>query len=318
MGVGTYRFVSQANLDAFKANPAKYEPAYGGFCAYGAALGKKFDGDPRYWKIVDGRLYLNLNGDIQTEWSKDISGTKADTNWGRIQAVPVHKSQLGTASNGRLRTNRPQPAMHQDQMTMAPSSDIAFTPSVKAAQQRRGSRSAYARLEAKGGWATTIEPSLADFIAEMRSFYLATASKDGQPYVQHRGGPPGFLRVIDERTLAFADFSGNRQYITTGNLAENPRAMIFLMDYANRQRVKIWGTARVVENDAELNARLFPEGYKARVDSAILFTVEAWDANCPHHIPQMLFADDVAQTVDALKTRIGELEAENTRLRGSL
>jgi predicted pyridoxine 5'-phosphate oxidase superfamily flavin-nucleotide-binding protein len=203
-------------------------------------------------------------------------------------------------------------------MTMAPSSDMAFTPSVKAAQERRGSRSAYARMETKGGWATTIEPSLAGFIAEMRSFYLATASKDGQPYVQHRGGPPGFLRVIDGKTLAFADFAGNRQYITTGNLAENPRAMIFLMDYANRQRVKIWGTARVVENDAELNARLFPEGYKARVDAVIVFSVEAWDANCPQHIPQMLFADDVAQTVGALKTRIGELETENARLRGSL
>jgi predicted pyridoxine 5'-phosphate oxidase superfamily flavin-nucleotide-binding protein len=201
---------------------------------------------------------------------------------------------------------------------MTSSSDIAFSPSVKTVQERRGSRSAYARMEDKGGWATTVEPSLAGFIAKMRSFYLATASNDGQPYVQHRGGPPGFLRVIDGKTLAFAEFAGNRQYITTGNLAENPRAMIFLMDYANRQRVKIWGTARVVENDAELNARLFPEGYKARADAAILFTVEAWDTNCPQHIPQMLFADDVAQTVDGLKTRIGELETENARLRGSL
>jgi predicted pyridoxine 5'-phosphate oxidase superfamily flavin-nucleotide-binding protein len=198
---------------------------------------------------------------------------------------------------------------------MASSTDIAFSPAVKSVQERRGSRAAYARVEQKGGWATTLDPSLAGFIAEMRSFYLATASKDGQPYVQHRGGPPGFLRVLDDKTLAFADFAGNRQYITTGNLAENPRAMIFLMDYAHRRRVKIWGTARVVENDAELNARLFPEGYKARVDAVILFTIEAWDANCPQHIPQMLFADDVAQSVDALKDRIGELEAENARLR---
>jgi len=198
---------------------------------------------------------------------------------------------------------------------MASSTDIAFSPAVKSVQERRGSRAAYARVEQKGGWATTLDPSLAGFIAEIRSFYLATASKDGQPYVQHRGGPPGFLRVLDDKTLAFADFAGNRQYITTGNLAENPRAMIFLMDYAHRRRVKIWGTARVVENDAELNARLFPEGYKARVDAVILFTIEAWDANCPQHIPQMLFADDVAQSVDALKDRIGELEAENARLR---
>lgn len=146
---------------------------------------------------------------------------------------------------------------------VVPSSDIAFTTSVKSVQERRGSRAAYARLEAKGGWAKTIDAKLADFIASMRSFYLATASKDGQPYVQHRGGPPGFLRVIDERTLAFADFSGNRQYITTGNLAENPRALIFLMDYQHRQRVKIWGIARVIEDDPELVARLFPEAYRA-------------------------------------------------------
>ena len=199
----------------------------------------------------------------------------------------------------------------------APSSDIAFSPAVKTVQERRGSRTAYARMEQKGGFATTIEPSLAAFIAQARSFYLATASKDGQPYVQHRGGPPGFLRVLDETTLAFADFAGNRQYITTGNLAENPRAMIFLMDYATRRRVKIWGTARVVEQDTALNARLFPDGYKARAEAAILFTVEAWDSNCPQHIPHMLFAEDVAPVVDALKTRIVQLEAENARLRGA-
>ena len=173
-------------------------------------------------------------------------------------------------------------------------------------------------MEQKGGFATTIDASLAELHrGSARSFYLATASKDGQPYVQHRGGPPGFLRVLDEKTLAFADFGGNRQYITTGNLAENPRAMIFLMDYQNRRRVKIWGTARVVEHDAELNARLFPENYKARAEAAILFTIEAWDTNCPQHIPQMLFAEDVARVVDALKDRVTQLEAENARLRGA-
>jgi hypothetical protein len=195
-----------------------------------------------------------------------------------------------------------------------PSSDIAFTPSVKAVQERRGSRKGYARMETKGGFATTIDPNLAGFIAGIRSFYLATANKDGQPYIQHRGGPPGFLRVIDDKTLAFADFSGNRQYISTGNLAENPRALLFLMDYENRQRVKIWGTARVIEDDAELIAKLFPKGYKARAEAAILFTVEAWDANCPQHIPQMLFAEDVAGVVVALQDRIAALEAENARL----
>lgn len=197
---------------------------------------------------------------------------------------------------------------------MIPSSDIAFTPSVKAVQERRGSRKGYARMETKGGFATTIDPNLAGFIAGMRSFYLATANNDGQPYIQHRGGPPGFLRAIDDKTLAFADFSGNRHYISTGNLAENPRALLFLMDYENRQRVKIWGTARVIEDDAELIAKLFPKGYKARAEAAILFTVEAWDANCPQHIPQMLFAEDVAGVVVALQDRIAALEAENARL----
>jgi predicted pyridoxine 5'-phosphate oxidase superfamily flavin-nucleotide-binding protein len=196
------------------------------------------------------------------------------------------------------------------------STDIAFSPAVKAVQERRGSRTTYARLEQNDGWDTKIDAILAKFIAGMRSFYLATASKDGQPYVQHRGGPPGFLRVIDETTLAFADFAGNRQYITTGNLAENPRAVLFLMDYLHRKRVKIWGQARVIENDPELIARLFPEDYRARPEAAILFTVEAWDANCPQHIPQMVFAEDVAAAIEALNERIAALEAENARLRG--
>src|SRR5262245_55280835 len=125
----------------------------------------------------------------------------------------------------------------------APTTDIAFTPSVKAIQSELGSRAGYARLEAKGGWPADITPDLAGFIGEVRSFYLATANAQGQPYVQHRGGPAGFLRVLDARTLAFADFSGNRQYITAGNLAEHDRAFIFLMDYANRRRVKLFGRA---------------------------------------------------------------------------
>jgi len=197
-----------------------------------------------------------------------------------------------------------------------PSTEIAFSPSVKAVQERRGSRSTYERLERNGGWNTKIDARLAEFIAGMRSFYLATASKDGQPYVQHRGGPPGVLRVIDETTLAFADFAGNRQYISTGNLAENPRAMLFLMDYQHRRRVKIWGQARVIEDDPALIARLFPDDYRARPEAAILFTVEAWDTNCPQHIPQMLFAEDVAAATEALNERIAALEAENARLRG--
>ena len=200
---------------------------------------------------------------------------------------------------------------------MTPSSDIAFSPSVKAVQARRGSRAGYAKMEQKGGFATTIDDALAGFIAEQRSFYLATANDEGQPYIQHRGGPKGFLRVLDDKTLAFADFSGNKQYITTGNLADNPKAFIFLMDYANRRRVKIWGTARAVEDDPELVAKLMPEGYRARGEQAVLFTIEAYDVNCPQHIPQMVFAEDVAEIVTGLRKRIGELEAENARLRAS-
>ena len=198
---------------------------------------------------------------------------------------------------------------------MTLSSDIAFSPSVKAVQQRRGSRAGYAKMEGKGGFATSIDASLAEFIAKQRSFYLATVNADGQPYIQHRGGPAGFLRVLDDKTLGFADFSGNRQYISTGNLADNAKATLFLMDYANRMRVKIWGTARAVANDPSLTAALFPDGYKARAEQAIVFTVEAWDSNCPQHIPQMFFAEDVAAMVERFERRIAELEAENARLR---
>ncbi len=200
---------------------------------------------------------------------------------------------------------------------MSSPSDIAFTPAVKAVQERRGSRQGYAQLEAKGGWATTVSPDLAAFIAEVRSFYLGTASKGGQPYIQHRGGPRGFLRVLDEKTLAFADFRGNRQYITTGNLAENPRAFIFLMDYANRRRVKLWGSARVVEDDPELLRSLTTEGYNARPEQAIVFTLKAWDVNCQQHIPQMVFTEDIKGAVDKLKDRIAQLEQENAELRAA-
>ncbi len=202
-------------------------------------------------------------------------------------------------------------------MNIPCSSDIAFTPSVKAAQERRGSRLGYAQMEAKGGWATTVSPDLAALIADVRSFYLATASRDGQPYVQHRGGPKGFLRVLDEGTLAFADFSGNRQYITTGNLAENARAFIFLMDYANRRRVKLWGSARIIDDDPELMQRLTVEGYRGRPEQVIVFTLEAWDVNCPQHIPQMVFAEDIKVALDVLKDRIAQLEQENAALRAA-
>ena len=202
--------------------------------------------------------------------------------------------------------------------TNTPSSDIAFTASVKALQERRGSRKAYRRMEERGGWETRVTPELAAFLGERNSAYLATANSAGQPYIQHRGGPKGFIRVLDDKTLGFADFVGNRQYITTGNLAENDSAFLFLMDYAHRQRIKIWGRARVVENDAGLLAKLMPEGYDARPQQAIVFTIEAWDVNCPQHIPQKLDAADVAAAVAKLERRVSELEAENARQRESL
>jgi predicted pyridoxine 5'-phosphate oxidase superfamily flavin-nucleotide-binding protein len=194
-------------------------------------------------------------------------------------------------------------------------SDVAFTPAVKAIQARKGSRRAYARMEKGGSWETTITPELTAFIAAQTSVFLATANAAGQPYIQHRGGPAGFLRVIDEHTIAFADFVGNRQFITSGNLGENPRAHLFLMDYAHRQRIKIWGTARVVEGDAELLASLMPAGYKARGEQAILFTVSAWDSNCPQHIPQRFEAAEVAALLAARDRRIDELETELRALR---
>ena len=198
-----------------------------------------------------------------------------------------------------------------------PSSDVAFTPAVKAVQERRGSRKMYRRMEEHGGWETKVTPELAAFLAERDSAYFATANAAGQPYIQHRGGPKGFIHVLDEQTLAFADYVGNRQYISTGNLAENDRAFLFFMDYAHRRRVKIWGRARVVEDDSEFLARLMPKGYDAKPQQAIVFTVEAWDVNCPQHIPQKLDAADVAASVEKLQHRIAELEAENARLRAS-
>ncbi len=199
-----------------------------------------------------------------------------------------------------------------------PTSDLAFKPSVKAVQSRRGSRSAYARLEARGGFETRITDDLGRFLADRDSAYLATASATGRPYVQHRGGPKGFIRVLDEHTLGWADFRGNRQYVSTGNLAENDRAFLFLMDYARRTRVKIWGRARVVEDDTALLAQLAPEGYDATPEQAVLFTVEAWDVNCHQHIPQKIDAADVDGALAKLRARVEELEGENARLRRTL
>jgi predicted pyridoxine 5'-phosphate oxidase superfamily flavin-nucleotide-binding protein len=200
--------------------------------------------------------------------------------------------------------------------TLNYSSDVAFTPAVKSIQTRKGSRGAYARVEQNGGWRTEIDENLAAFLSQANSLYFATASADGQPYIQHRGGPKGFITILDNKTLAFADYSGNRQYITQGNLAENPKANIFLMDYAHRRRVKIWGEARVVEDDPALLESLMPQGYKARPEQVILFTIAAWDTNCPQHIPQKFDAADVAAALASRDARIAELEAELGALKG--
>jgi predicted pyridoxine 5'-phosphate oxidase superfamily flavin-nucleotide-binding protein len=193
-------------------------------------------------------------------------------------------------------------------------SDIAFTPAVKAIQARRGSRAAYARMEEGHGWHTTITSELAAFIAAQTSVFLGTANAAGQPYIQHRGGPPGFLRVLDEHTIAFAEFRGNRQFITQGNLAENPKAHLFLIDYANRQRIKLWGEARVVDDDTSLLAELMPKNGAARGEQVLEFRVLAWDANCPKHIPQRFDALDIARVLEERDRRIAELEAEIRRL----
>ena len=198
-----------------------------------------------------------------------------------------------------------------------PISDIAFTSAVKQAQEKRGSRRAYARMEKpgrQGPWQDVITPELAEFIAERDSLYLGTASADGQPHVQHRGGPKGFIKVLDTHTLAFADFAGNAQYISLGNLSENNKAFIFLMDYPNRSRVKIWGTAEFVEDDPELLVKVVDTSYEARPERVLLFHVQAWGPNCTQHIQQRFTDEEMAPRIRNLEERITELEEINASL----
>ncbi len=189
-------------------------------------------------------------------------------------------------------------------------SDVAFTPTVKRLQETKGSRQGYARMEEKAGWKNTVTEELAQFIGERDSFYLGTANADGQPTIQHRGGKPGFLKVIDDKTLAFADFRGNRQYISAGNLDENDKAYLFLMDYPNRRRIKIWGRARVVDDDADLLARLNDADYDGVPEQAVVFEITAWDVNCPQHITPRFTEAEVAEITAPLQQRIAELEAD--------
>lgn len=195
-------------------------------------------------------------------------------------------------------------------------SDVAFTPAVKKVQSEKGSRASYARMEQGTGWKTTVTPKLAAFLSGLDMFYLGTASAQGQPYIQYRGGPAGFLKVVDEKTLGFADFGGNRQYVSIGNLTENPRAFIFLMDYVNAQRIKLWGRARVVEGDPALLERLGDRAYPGAVERAVLFEIEAWDVNCPQHIHRRYPASVVAPAVEKLQREVGELRARLARYEG--
>ena len=202
-----------------------------------------------------------------------------------------------------------------------PISEIAFTATVKTAQEKRGSRASYARMEQRsdqGPWGDVVTPELAAFIDERDSLYLGSASADGQPYIQYRGGPKGFLKVLDEHTLGFADFAGNAQYISLGNLAENNKAFIFLMDYANRRRIKISGTAKFVEDDPEMLQIFVDANYKARPERALCFHVKAWSPNCPQHIKQRFTVDEMAPKIKKLQQCIADLEKTNASLRRQL
>ena len=188
-------------------------------------------------------------------------------------------------------------------------SDIAFTDAVKQWQEKEGSRFTYEKMAKGRDWQDKVTPHLADFLAERDSFYLATSNSEGQPYIQHRGGPKGFLKVIDEQTLGFADYAGNRQYISAGNLSENNKVHLFFMDYANRSRIKLWGEAKVVEGDEELMEQLKDETYKARPERVMLITVKAWDINCPQHITPRFTQEVIEPVITKLQDRIAELEA---------
>ena len=196
-------------------------------------------------------------------------------------------------------------------------SDIVFTPAARRAQAEHGSARHYANKMA-AGFPNIVTPELAAFIAEQDTAFLGTASADGAPYIQHRGGPKGFIKVVDERTLGFADYRGNRQYLTLGSLSENDRAYLFLIDFSRRQRIKLWGRARVVENDDALIETLFDHGYKAKPERVILFTIEAWDVNCSQHITARLTVDEVEQLAATAQEGIATLQAENARLRALL
>ena len=217
-------------------------------------------------------------------------------------------ARLGVLQNGCLTS--------PDTDAMTNNSDIVFTPAARHTQAQRGSARTYEKRIA-AGFPDRVTPELAAFIGELDTAFLGTVSGAGAPYIQHRGGPKGFIKVLDKKTLGFADFAGNRQYITISNLTDNDRAYLFLLDFARQRRIKLWGRARVVEDDPALLARLSDAGYRARPERAILFTVEAWDVNCSQHITARFTEDEIAQATAPLLERIARLETENARLRAA-
>ena len=200
---------------------------------------------------------------------------------------------------------------------MSNNSDLVFTPAARRAQTERGSAKAYDdRVE--NGFPDRITPDLAEFIGRLDTAFLATVSEAGAPYIQHRGGPRGFIKIIDDKTLGFADYRGNRQYITISNIETNDRAFLFLLDAATRSRIKIWGRLRAVEGDAALTEKLFDEGYRAKPERVLLFTVDAWDMNCVQHITERFTKEEIQSAVEVTQQRLVALEAENTQLRAAL
>lgn len=197
--------------------------------------------------------------------------------------------------------------------------EIGFTPRVLAEQARQGSATAYAKFLSEGADARdSIGPDEAAFIAQRDGFYQATVSETGWPYVQFRGGPRGFLKVLDEKTIAYADFRGNRQYLSVGNLKGEGRVALILMDYPNRRRLKVWGSATIVEaaDDPELIARLHDAGYKARPERAVVITVAAFDWNCPQHIPERYTLEELEPAFAQIRAELTRLREENARLKG--
>lgn len=193
-------------------------------------------------------------------------------------------------------------------------SDIVFTPAVKKMQEKYASRASYARMEQFGGWNTKITSGLKEFLSTIDSFYLGTVNNEGQPYIQHRGGSKGFLKAMDEETLAFADFSGNKQYISIGNLSENNKATIFLMHYVSQTRIKIWGTAEV-SDDAKTLDLVYDNTYHAKIERAIVFKVKAWDMNCKQHIKQRFTAEEIKKITSPLESKIKALESTIQQLK---